>query len=286
MTLRTEHPLLAVVVPLSARGCELPELSVASSFTQTRPHDCSIRHYAARVARKRGTIRLGCERNERSPASGGGARRAGAPITQSAHARWYSWQPVTDSADHARDLALLERIAHRDAAAVGDLYDRHARVLFSLICRILRDRGDAEDVLQEVLLRVWEKAESYDPILGSPIAWLVRIARNRAIDRLRARGARPAAGPDDTLPGLAVDERRVPGPERSAALAEERQSVQRALQQLPTGQRALIEAAFFDGYTHAELADRFGLPLGTVKTRIRTGMLALRDELIQFSVPQ
>lgn len=209
-----------------------------------------------------------------------------APVTGRAHARWYSWHPVTDPADHARDLALLERIAHRDAAAVGDLYDRHARVLFSLICRILRDRGDAEDVLQEVLLRVWEKAESYDPILGSPVAWLVRIARNRAIDRLRARGARPAAGSDDTLPGLAVDERRAPGPERSAALAEERQSVQRALQQLPTGQRALIEAAFFDGYTHAELADRFGLPLGTVKTRIRTGMLALRSELIHLSVPQ
>lgn len=196
---------------------------------------------------------------------------------------WYSWGSLMAPADHAPDLILLDRIARRDAAAVGELYDRHARVLFSLICRILRDRGDAEDVLQDVLLRVWEKADSYDPTLGSPLAWLVRIARNRAIDRLRARDARPAPGPDDALTGIIVDERRAPGPERSAVLEEERQSVLRALQRLSSDQRALIEAAFFDGYTHSELAERFGLPLGTVKTRIRSGMLELRSQLIHLS---
>lgn len=188
--------------------------------------------------------------------------------------------------DPSVDLVLLERIARRDTAAVGELYDRHARVLFSLICRIVRDHGEAEDVLQEVLLRVWDKAESYDPVLGSPIAWLVRIARNRAIDRLRARQARPPASPEDLLASVASDEQVTPGPEGSAAAAEERRSVLQALDQLPPEQRSLIEAAFFEGYTHAELAERSGLPLGTVKTRIRTGMLALRDRLSHLAVSQ
>lgn len=187
--------------------------------------------------------------------------------------------------DLSLDLALLERIAGRDSAAVGELYDRHARVLYSLICRIVRDDGEAEDILQDVLLRVWNKAESYDPLLGSPLAWLVRIARNRAIDRLRAREVRPGMqATDEALPFLAADDDRTPGPERSAAQAEERLAVARALDQLPAEQRLLIEAAYFRGYTHSELAVRFNVPLGTVKTRIRTGMLALRDHLGYLAV--
>ena len=187
--------------------------------------------------------------------------------------------------DHSLDLALFDRIARRDGAAVGELYDRHARVLYSLICRIIRDDGEAEDILQDVLLRVWNKAESYDPLLGSPLAWLVRIARNRAIDRVRARAVRPGLqATDDVLPDLATDDDRTPGPERSAAQAEMRLAVARALDELPADQRLLIEAAYFSGYTHSELAVRFSVPLGTVKTRIRTGMLALRDHLGYLAV--
>lgn len=192
---------------------------------------------------------------------------------------------MTAPADHSLDLALLDRIARRDASAVGELYDRHSRVLFSLIARIIRDDGEAEDVLQDVLLRVWDKAESYDPMLGSPIAWLVRIARNRAIDKVRARASRPASqATDDALPWIPSDEDQTPGPERSAAQAEERRAIVRALEQLPAEQRQLIEAAFFGGYTHSELAARFNVPLGTVKTRIRTGMMTLKDHLGHLAV--
>ena len=88
------------------------------------------------------------------------------------------------------DIALLTRVAGRDAGALGELYDRHNRLLFSLILRVLRDRGESEDVLQEVFVRVWDRADSYSPALGTPLAWLVRIARNRAIDRLRSRQVR------------------------------------------------------------------------------------------------
>ena len=183
--------------------------------------------------------------------------------------------------DTERDVALLKRIVLRDASAVGELYDRHSTLLFGILVRILRHRPDAEEVLQEVFVRVWTRAESYDERLGCPAAWLTRMARNRAIDRLRARRARGDADPSEAAP--ADGERRtpssVPTPEDAAHEAEQTNRVRSALAQLPREQRELIAAAFFEGYTHAELAARFDLPLGTVKTRIRTGMLAMRDRL-------
>jgi RNA polymerase sigma-70 factor (ECF subfamily) len=177
--------------------------------------------------------------------------------------------------DDARaDIELLERIVARDQAAVGLLYDRHSRLLFGLILRILHDRGEAEEILQEVFMQVWMRAETYNVTLGSPAGWLVRIARNRAIDRLRSNAVRlraidAAPAPTDT-PGT---------PEDSAALSEQQRAVARALASLPNEQRVLIEQAYFLGLTQSELAERFKLPLGTVKTRIRTGMISLREQL-------
>jgi RNA polymerase sigma-70 factor, ECF subfamily len=171
------------------------------------------------------------------------------------------------------DIAILERIMARDQYAVGDLYDRHSRLLFSLILRIVRDRSEAEEVLQEVFLSVWTKIESYDQRLGSPAGWLVRIARNRGIDRLRANAVR-------TRTLEAVEETRVvENPESSAVRSEEQGRVRCALDALPADQRDLIEDAYFRGLSHSELATRFQLPLGTVKTRVRSGMLALRQHL-------
>jgi RNA polymerase sigma-70 factor (ECF subfamily) len=176
------------------------------------------------------------------------------------------------------DTDLLSRIAARDQAALADLYDRHARLLFSLALRILKDRGEAEDVLQEVFVRVWDRAESYDQALGTPAAWLVRIARNRAIDRVRARSVRAAI---DVPASVDAASERAPGPdpERVASASEERRAVAAALETLAPEQRVLIERAFYEGLTHSELAAAFNLPLGTVKTRIRTGMQSLRARL-------
>jgi RNA polymerase sigma-70 factor (ECF subfamily) len=181
----------------------------------------------------------------------------------------------------ADDLSLLDRIAGRDASAVGELYDRHGRVLYALAYRILRDSGDAEDVIQEVFLRVWEKGYTYTPALGSPMAWLVRIARNRAIDRLRARQARPALQPAEDLLDLVIEAAGGLNPEESAQVAQAQRAVAAALGRLSVEQRTLIEEAFFLGFTQSELAEKFGLPLGTVKTRIRSGLLAMREHLQQ-----
>ena len=171
------------------------------------------------------------------------------------------------------DVARLERVIARDSEALAELYDEHSHRLFGLILRILKDRGEAEEVLQEVFVQAWTRASTYNHGLGSPAGWLLGIARNRAIDRLRANSVRvrvveavPKPPPAET-------------PERRAAVGERQRGVQRALDALPSEQRELIEQAYFLGFTHSELAVRFSLPLGTVKTRIRTGLLSLRGHL-------
>jgi RNA polymerase sigma-70 factor (ECF subfamily) len=182
--------------------------------------------------------------------------------------------------DTRTDIALLDRIVARDEQAVAELYDRHHRLLFGLILRILHDRSEAEEVLQEVFVLVWTRAETYNVALGSPAAWLVRIARNRGIDRLRANNVRVRAVEAAPLP-VAGD-----SPETRAALSEQQRAVACALESLPQDQRVLIEQAYFLGLTQSELAERFKLPLGTVKTRIRTGMMALREQLSPVFIEQ
>jgi RNA polymerase sigma-70 factor (ECF subfamily) len=174
----------------------------------------------------------------------------------------------------AIDAGLIERVGARDELAVGELYDRYSRQLYNLIFRIVRDRGQAEDVLQEVFVALWTRGHTYQVSLGSPGAWLVRIARNRAIDRLRAAGARTRATEAATIES--VDWAT---PEDRASAGEQGRAVAVALGSLPSEQRVLIEDAYFLGLTHAELANRYELPLGTVKTRIRTGLQTLRQSL-------
>jgi RNA polymerase sigma-70 factor, ECF subfamily len=179
------------------------------------------------------------------------------------------------------DIRLIERIAARDAGAVGELYDRHNRLLYSLVLRILRDRSEAEEVLQEVFVTVWTRAETYDATLGAPAAWLVGIARNRAIDRLRANARRP-----QTVEMAPWQPDTGDDPETRTVFCERRDAIARALGTLPRDQRELIEQAYFLGLTQSELSERHRLPLGTVKTRIRSAMTLLRQQLVQTYVVQ
>jgi RNA polymerase sigma-70 factor (ECF subfamily) len=185
--------------------------------------------------------------------------------------------------DLADDLTLLQRIAARDDAAMAELYDRHHRIAYAIIRRIVHSPSDSEEVLQETFVRVWSRADTYDARLGSPAAWVVRIARNRAIDRVRARQAR--AGVNAPVPaGGRTTDPELPAhdtPESMLQTTHAALAVRGAVAALPAAQRTLIEAAFFEGYTHQELAVRFGVPLGTVKTRIRSGLVSLRVLLEQ-----
>ena len=181
--------------------------------------------------------------------------------------------PVQISDETRADVALLERMTARDQRALAELYDRHAPLLFGLILRILRSRPDAEDVLQEVFVQAWTRTDTYNASLGSPAGWLIGIARNRAIDRLRNNAVRSRTAEQAPAPTA------VETPEARAATSERERDVARALASLPPEQRELIEHAYFEGLTQSELADRFKLPLGTVKTRVRTGLATLRGLL-------
>jgi RNA polymerase sigma-70 factor, ECF subfamily len=178
------------------------------------------------------------------------------------------------------DVTLLERVARGDQHAVGELYDLHSHLLFGLLVRILTDRAEAEEVLQEVFVQAWTRAHTYEASRGTPAGWLCGIARNRAIDRLRARarGVR-------TLEGLALPA-TPETPETLASTSERKRDVHLALDALPREQRELIERAYFTGATQSEMAADLGLPLGTVKTRVRAGLQTLRRILDRVPVDQ
>ncbi|MGH9882991.1 MAG: sigma-70 family RNA polymerase sigma factor [Pyrinomonadaceae bacterium] len=173
------------------------------------------------------------------------------------------------------DVELLHAIARRDEQALASLYDRYRVILFGLTVRILNSREEAEDVLQEVLLQVWRRASDFDEQRGRPFTWLVTLARSRAIDRLRLLGARQrlatsaAREASEDVSDAAVD----------AFKSEQREIVKRALAELPEEQRRTLILAYFEGLTQSEIATRLDTPLGTIKTRMRSGMIKLRELL-------
>ena len=170
-------------------------------------------------------------------------------------------------------------MARGDQAAFAELYDRHARLVYSLALRILHDRADAEDVVQEVFAQVWAQAGRYDPSRGAVAAWMVMLTRSRAIDRLRAKRARPDAAADASAAESVVD--LTMAQDLELLSAEQVTRLQRALVELPEAQRTALELAYYEGLTHVEVAARLAEPLGTVKTRIRQAVLKLREALAE-----
>ena len=180
---------------------------------------------------------------------------------------------MTDYPDSATDIWLVARVAQQDEAALMKLYARHGSLVYGTALRVLRAPGPAEEVTQDVFLRVWRRPDRWNPALGAFPAWLTTITRNAAIDRLRKEQRRAPLAPDaleDLLHQLGDD----------AATGTNTwfdvQTVIALLQELPENQRILVELAFYWGYTHSELAEQLDLPLGTVKTRLRAGLIKLR----------
>ena len=175
----------------------------------------------------------------------------------------------------ANDVELLKGVASQDEAALAQLYDRYRVILFGLLVRILNNREEAEDVLQEVFLQVWRRAADFDETRGRPFTWLVTLARSRGIDRLRALAARERTA----VAGARDEAEAVSDAASDAFRSEQRGLVTNALAQLPDEQQHPLMLAYFDGLTQTEIAARLGAPLGTVKTRMRTGMMKLRELL-------
>jgi RNA polymerase sigma-70 factor (ECF subfamily) len=178
------------------------------------------------------------------------------------------------------DADLITLVTRGDQDALGTLYERYSRAVYSFSLRIVGDAQVAEEILQEVFVRVWQQGGSFQAARGSLITWLLSITHNLSIDEVRRRKRRPqkadAEEPETILASLPDEGSDV---EEEVWLSSLRVSIQDALQQLPAAQREAIELAYFQGLTQREIAEVLGEPLGTIKTRMRLGMLKLREQL-------
>jgi RNA polymerase sigma-70 factor (ECF subfamily) len=181
---------------------------------------------------------------------------------------------VSDTAAQAALSAALRAAARGDRKALRDVFDRTSAKLMGICLRILKDREEAEDVLQEVYVSIWSRAGTFDPGKASAITWLATIARNRAIDRLRSRRSRAGSAPVEEIMELADDR-----PDGFAVVAakDEGERIHHCLSTLETKSQEMIRVAFFDGLSYSDLAARAGVPLGTMKSWIRRGLQRLRD---------
>jgi RNA polymerase sigma-70 factor (ECF subfamily) len=171
----------------------------------------------------------------------------------------------------------VSRMAQGNEPALASLYDASSRLVYGLALRILGEPGAAEEVTLDVYLQAWRQANRFDPARGRVSTWLMTMARSRAIDKLRARPQELSQG--ETLEAIAETQSESPGPEQSAVVAQQQAQVRKALAALSSEQRHAIELAFFSGLSQSEIALKLNEPLGTIKTRIRNGMLKLRELL-------
>jgi RNA polymerase sigma-70 factor, ECF subfamily len=188
----------------------------------------------------------------------------------------------TSSAQQMLDQEMIARIGRRDQSAFSALYDRLSGPLYSLAMKMLGDAAEAQDALQDVFLQIWSRAGTYDPEQSSVFSWTVLLTRSRVIDRLRARGRRSrvvVASTEDSSTTVAGDASTVESTADTVEKNDEAARVRDVLNNLPSEQREAIEMAFFEHLSHHEIAARLGQPLGTVKARIRRGLLKLRQRL-------
>jgi len=182
----------------------------------------------------------------------------------------------------ADDADLVRRLKVREPKAMNDLYDRYGRLMYSLILRIVRNPSTAEDLVQETFLRIWNRVQSFDAERGALGAWVLTVARNRAIDYLRSTDGRMQAG------AMELDQLERPGlfaKLDSAALAIDRvRRLKSAFEKLTPTQRQVLELAYYEGMSQTEMAERLKQPLGTVKTWTRSALKILRDELAEVAI--
>ena len=167
------------------------------------------------------------------------------------------------------DLSLVASVRARDESAMATLYDRYSSLVYAVALRVLGDTGAAEDTLQEIFLQLWRKPAAFDSARGSMGAWLSVIARNRSIDALRKR--RPETDIEDVV--LSVETNFADNADRGRAMVK----IREVMGTMAAAQKSALEMAFFEGLTHSEIAEKTGEPLGTIKTRIRAGLLSLRQ---------
>ena len=187
-----------------------------------------------------------------------------------------------ETAQQIADREMLLRVGHGDQAGFNALYDRLSGPLYSLALKMLGDPSEAQDALQEVFVQIWSRAKAYDPEKSSVFSWAVLMTRSRAIDRLRARARRlrvVGSTADEVTHGEATDASTVESAADTVNKNDEAAHVRSLLNNLPEEQRQAIDLAFFGHLSHHDIAARLGQPLGTIKARIRRGLLKLREQI-------
>jgi RNA polymerase sigma-70 factor (ECF subfamily) len=178
------------------------------------------------------------------------------------------------------DLELIAGVKNRDQSALSRLYDRYATILYSMLLRMVRSPAEAQDLLQEVFVQIWNKAGMFDRNKGSVYTWIVTMSRRKAIDYLRSqRGSEHHVGLDDTAALTIIDEAYSANPLNSTIGSEYEHLMRESLERLASHQRLVLEMSFYEGFTQEQIAARLKIPLGTVKTRMRQGLLKLRQHL-------
>jgi RNA polymerase sigma-70 factor (ECF subfamily) len=177
------------------------------------------------------------------------------------------------------DKTIFLLIARAQPGALAELYDRYSRMVYSLALSLVGDRATAEEITLDVFTRAWQKADTYRPDLAKVSTWLIAITRNHSIDILRRRGVRPEHRSEAWTSMSSFPDLEENNPEQVAELTFRQQRVRAAVAQLPQDQKQVLGLAYFAGYTHRQIAEELGLPLGTVKTRIRLAVQKLRKLL-------
>jgi RNA polymerase sigma-70 factor (ECF subfamily) len=185
---------------------------------------------------------------------------------------------VNEPETRIQDIALLRRIGAKDRDAFAEFYDKYSTLLFSIASKILNNAAEAEDVLQEAFMQIWEKAGNFDPKLGQPLGWAVTLVRNRAIDRIRASQRRTLLAKEAGVE-FEIATKSTETANETVTSQEKAKLIHTAMVDLPAEQRRAIEMAFFSGLTQNEISEKLKEPLGTIKARIRRGLLKLRDQL-------
>jgi RNA polymerase sigma-70 factor, ECF subfamily len=190
---------------------------------------------------------------------------------------------IEETSQQITDREMIARVVQEDQSAFRALYDRLVEPLYSLACKMLGDEAEAQDAMQDVFVQIWRRAGSYDPDQSSVFTWAILLTRSRIIDRLRARGRRlrvvAASTDDEDMPITARDASVAESAADISSRNENAMRVRTIMANLPVEERKAIELAFFGDLTHQEVAERLGEPLGTVKARIRRGLLKLRERM-------
>ena len=181
--------------------------------------------------------------------------------------------------DRSVELDLLARITKRERAAFEELYTRYSNILYATAMKFLKEDADAQDVVQDVFIQIWDKAKLYDPAKGKPLTWALTMTRNRSIDRIRAIQRRTRLRDDFEKETVADESAGIREALSGVDASERTQILREAVARLSPEQRKVIDLAFFGGLTQSEIADRLGEPLGTVKARARRGLMKLKEHL-------